>query len=171
MNTYIKPRLIHYSGFWDGPLDGCCEHNGDVFYFKMLEDGWYCTKCNHPKTDNDDELEWLGICSDTKKGERDTNYDFNNYDENDFCQCERYRLYGMYKIPWYSLMVERLSNKWFLSIIYSKRFPSWLWYDCISRLFPRDTKDNYIDLVEKFEFFAPYHKVNGRICEGKEKNL
>ena len=52
----IIPKKLFHNGFWDGPLDGLCEHDGKIYYFDTEDDIWSCNVCNM----TDDECEHCG---------------------------------------------------------------------------------------------------------------
>lgn len=159
----VNPTLLFSVDFWDGPLDGLCKYKDSTYYFQMIEDGWYCDQCGHPQTD-EDSCTWLSECFSTKKGERDGNYDFKNYKEEDFCQSKCYRKWGMYVISPVAILNEKISHNLFLFIVYHTRLPSGLWYNFFLKFFDH-SRDKYKGsvLVKEFDEFESYKKVDGVI--------
>jgi len=159
----VNPTLLFNVDYWDGPLDGLCKYEGEIYYFQIIEDGWYCDDCGHPKI-AEGECTWLSECFSTKKGDCENDYDFDNYKEEDFCQAKGYRKWGMYAIPPLSILKEKISHKLFLFIVYRTIFPSGLWYNFFLK-FLDHSKDRYKEskLIKEFEHFESYKKVGGEI--------
>lgn len=56
----LIPKKLFHVGYWDGPLTGLCEYEGETYFFNTEDDVWMCDTChmNEDKHDDCEDCYW-----------------------------------------------------------------------------------------------------------------